>query len=59
MTGPRLVDETEGALIATVGGKLSTVKVAPLVGAEVIRLPARSVPVLSATVAVPLPPPTV
>src|SRR2546426_314722 len=37
------------------GAVLSTVKVAPLVGVEVITLPARSVPVLSDTVAVPSP----
>src|SRR5437762_7116002 len=42
----------------TPGAVLSTVKVAPLVGAEVIRLPAGSVPTLSATVSVPLPVPT-
>src|ERR1044071_2404601 len=40
------------------GAVLSTVKVAPLAGAEVITLPVRSVPVLSATVAVPAPEPT-
>ena len=45
-------------MIAAVGAVLSTVKVAPLVGAAVITLPAKSVPVLSATVAVPLPAPT-
>ena len=58
MTGPDLVSATEGALIVTVGGVLSTVKVAPLVGEEVIKLPAKSVPVLNATVAVPFPMPT-
>ena len=42
-----------------VGAVLSTVKVAPLVGAAVTTLPAKSVPVLSATVAVPSPAPTV
>ena len=49
----------DGAPMDTVGGVLSTVKVAPLVGAAVITFPARSVPVLKATVAVPLPAPTV
>src|SRR5207247_2018693 len=47
----RLIEEIVGAV-------LSTVKVAPLVGAAVITLPGRSVPVLSATVAVPSPAPT-
>src|SRR5436309_2532651 len=42
----------------TVGGVLSTVKAAPLVGAATVSFPARSVPVLKATVAVPLPAPT-
>src|SRR5438093_4142987 len=48
----------DGALIVTVGGVLSTVNVDPLVGAAVTTFPARSVPVLKATVAVPLPAPT-
>ena len=48
----------DGAPMATVGGVLSTVNVDPLVGAAVITFPARSVPVLKATVAVPLPAPT-
>ena len=38
---------------AAVGAVLSTVKVAPLVGADVTTFPARSVPTLSATVAAP------
>src|SRR5438128_10691948 len=45
--------------MVTAGAVLSTAKVAPLAGAEVITVPARSVPVLSATVAVPLPAVTV
>src|SRR5204862_252992 len=44
---------------AAVGAVLSTVMVAPLVGAAVTTLPARSVPMLIVTVAVPLPPCTV
>src|SRR6266516_3972647 len=44
--------------IDAVGAVLSTVNVDPLVGAAVIPFPARSVPVLKATVAVPLPAPT-
>src|SRR5437899_13039453 len=40
---------------AAVGAVLSTVMVAPLVGAAVTTLPARSVPMLIVTVAVPLP----
>ncbi len=46
-------------VIAAVGAVLSTVKVEPLVGADVIILPASSVPVESATDAVPSPVPTV
>ena len=42
-----------------VGVVLSTMKVAPLVGADVIGFPTRSVPVLSDTLAVPSPEPTV
>ena len=45
----------DGAPMDTVGAVLSTVNVAPLVGAAVITFPARSVPVLIGTVAVPLP----
>ncbi len=45
--------------VVSVGAVLSTVKVAPLVGADVITLPAISVPVLSATVTTPFPEPTV
>ena len=41
--------------MAAVGAVLSTVKVAPLVGAAVIRLPATSFPAPIVTVAVPLP----
>lgn len=48
-----------GAVIERVGAVLSTVNVAPLVGAEVMALPAKSVPVERATVAVPSPAPTV
>src|SRR5437763_755784 len=44
--------------VGTAGGVLSTVNVAPLLGVEVIVLPARSFPVLSETVAVPFPDPT-
>src|SRR5206468_9111296 len=44
---------------AAVGAVLSTVMVAPLVGAVVTTLPAWSVPMLIVTVAVPLPPCTV
>jgi hypothetical protein len=46
-------------VIAAVGAVLSTVKLAPLVGAAVITFPAKSVPTLKATVAVPSPAPTV
>ncbi len=46
-------------LVVSVGAVLSTVNVAPLVGADVITLPAISVPVLSATVTAPFPAPTV
>ena len=46
-------------VIAAVGTVLSTVNVAPLVGADVTTFPARSVLALRATVAVPLPEPTV
>src|SRR5205814_622646 len=45
-------------VIAAVGGVLSTVNV-PLVGVEATTLPARSVPTLIDTVAVPFPAPTV
>ena len=45
--------------MVAVGGILSTVKVAPPVGVAVITLVAESVPMPSATVAVPLPAPTV
>src|SRR5213592_1562151 len=58
VTGPELAAVADGAPMDTVGAVLSTVNVAPLVGAEVITFPARSVPVLNATVAVPLPAPT-
>jgi hypothetical protein len=42
-----------------VGAELSTVNVEPLVGADVIKFPAPSVPVLKAMVDVPSPAPTV
>ena len=44
---------------AVLGAVLSTVNVAPLLGAEVTTFPARSVPTLIATVAVPFPAATV
>src|SRR5437762_3360744 len=58
VTGPALVVATDGAPMETVGAVLSTVNVAPLVGVAVTTFPGRSVPVLKATVAVPLPAPT-
>src|SRR5258708_2798888 len=58
VTGPELAAVADGAPIDTVGGVLSTVNVDPLVGAAVITFPARSIPVLKATVAAPLPAPT-
>src|SRR5213595_768956 len=54
-TGPELAAVADGAPMDTVGAVLSTVNVAPLVGAAVMTFPARSVPVLKVTVAVPLP----
>src|SRR5947207_6956071 len=54
-TGPDAVAVAEGAPIDTVGGVLSTVNVAPLVGVAVTTFPGRSVPMLIVTVAVPLP----
>src|SRR6266513_1116476 len=59
VTGPELAAVADGAPMDTVGAVLSTVNVAPLVGAAVITFPATSVPVLRATVAVPVPAPTV
>src|SRR2546426_6906609 len=58
-TGPDAVTVGEGPLMVTAGAVLSTVNVAPIAGADVMTLPAKSVPVLSDTVAVPLPEPTV
>src|SRR6266581_2228958 len=58
VTDPEATMVADGAPMETVGGVLSTVNVAPLVGAAVITFPARSVPVLKAIVAVPLPAPT-
>jgi hypothetical protein len=48
-----------GEVIATLGAVLSTVKVAPELGADVTTFPAKSVPADRATVAVPSPAPTV
>src|SRR5438552_1661143 len=58
VTDPEVTMVADGGPMETVGGVLSTVKVAPLVGAAVITFAARSVPVLRTTVAVPLPAPT-
>lgn len=52
-------EEDAGEVIATTGEVLSTVNVAPDVGADVTVLPAKSVPVDKATVAAPSPKPTV
>lgn len=51
--------EVTGCVITTVGAVLSTVNVAPELGAEVTTLPDKSVPIDRATVAVPSPAPTV
>src|SRR5436189_262519 len=56
VTGPALAAVADGAPMDTVGAVLSTVNVAPLVGAELTTLPATSVPMLIVTVAVPPPP---
>ena len=50
---PFLVTLVAKTVFWLVGAVLSTVKVAPLVGAAVMTFPARSVPVLSAIVDVP------
>src|SRR5438093_906924 len=52
---PCLTRPAGAYVMAAVGAALSTVKVAPLVGAAVIRFPATSVPMLIVTVAVPVP----
>src|SRR5437867_4395641 len=55
---PALTAPAGAYAMAAVGAVLSTVKVAPLAGVAVTTFPARSVPMLIVTVAVPLPAPT-